>query len=168
MYITILFSFHCSVLLFPKNTVNLTRYGCGRSLLPCLSPVSISKCWLLWQHDWRERNSELAEHQALDWMDSTSSKAYRKSSSCCKILIRHLPTFPFLPFNTKQFDAFDSLLGQLRVMPGFPEGVYAFWVGMPPETQLAILELCALCPSVDTLAVFDAQSGLSLRTVMSR
>ncbi len=39
-------------------------------------------------------------------------------------------------------------------MPGFPEGVYAFWVGMPPETQLAILERCALCSSVDTLAVF--------------
>ena len=54
----------------------------------------------------------------------------------------------------KNFDAFDSLLGQLGVMPGFPEGVYSFWVGMPPETQIAILELCALCPSVDTLAVF--------------
>ena len=52
------------------------------------------------------------------------------------------------------FDSFDNLFGQLRVMPGFPEGVYAFWVGMSPETQLAILELCALCPSVDTLAVF--------------
>ena len=54
----------------------------------------------------------------------------------------------------KNFNVFDSLLGQLRVMPGFPEGVYSFWVGMPPETQIAILELCALCPSVDTLAVF--------------
>ena len=28
----------------------------------------------------------------------------------------------------KNFDVFDSLLGQLRVMPGFPEGVYSFWV----------------------------------------
>ena len=56
------------------------------------------------------------------------------------------------------FDSFDNLFGQLRVMPGFPgtfpEAVYAFWVGMSLETQLAILELCALCPSVDTLAVF--------------
>jgi hypothetical protein len=43
-------------------------------------------------------------------------------------------------------------------MLGFPEGVYAFWVGMPPETQLAILELCALCPSVDTLAVFRCKN----------
>jgi hypothetical protein len=59
-------------------------------------------------------------------------------------------------------------------MPGFPgtfpEAVYAFWVGMSLETQLAILELCALCPSVDTLSgslSFDAQTGLAMRTVMS-
>ena len=43
--ISIVFSFQNSVLLFPKNAVNLaaTHYGCGRvrgrPLPPCLSPV---------------------------------------------------------------------------------------------------------------------------------
>jgi hypothetical protein len=38
---------------------------------------------------------------------------------------------------------------------GFPNCAIAFWVGMQPVTrQRAILQLCALCPSVDTLAVF--------------
>ena len=48
--------------------------------------------------------------------------------------------------------------GQLDVMPGYPgtlpDCVYTFWVGMSAGTQLAILKLCALCPSVDTMAVF--------------
>jgi hypothetical protein len=41
---------------------------------------------------------------------------------------------------------------------GFPNCAYAFWVGMPPVTQRAILQLCALCPSVDTLAVFRCRN----------
>ena len=34
-------------------------------------------------------------------LDGFDFKQYPKSSSCCKILIRHLPAFSFLPFNTK-------------------------------------------------------------------
>jgi hypothetical protein len=52
--------------------------------------------------------------------------------------------------------------GQVRVMPdtpgGFPNCSYLFWVGMPPVTQRDILQLCALCPSVDTLAVFRCRN----------
>jgi hypothetical protein len=69
--------------------------------------------------------------------------------SCIKI-IQSIILGPLAPF------------GQVRVMPGtpggFPNCAYAFWVGMPPVTQRAILQLCALCPSVDTLAVFRCRN----------
>ena len=63
-----------------------------------------------------------------------------------------------LSISSTQSIMFGPLFGQLNVMPGYPgtlpDCVYTFWVGMSPKTQRAILRLCALCASVDTLAVF--------------
>ena len=52
-----------------------------------------------------------------------------------------------LPFNF-------SSAGQMLLIPNFPNCVFSFWVGMPLATQNRILELCAACPTVDTITVF--------------
>jgi hypothetical protein len=39
-------------------------------------------------------------------------------------------------------------------MPTSSYCVFSFWVGMPYDTQYHIIELCAGCSSVNTIAVF--------------
>ena len=39
-------------------------------------------------------------------------------------------------------------------MPTSSNCVFSFWIGMPYYTQYHILELCAACSSVNTIAVF--------------
>jgi hypothetical protein len=43
---------------------------------------------------------------------------------------------------------------QIYDLPDDTEIVYSFWNGMPPETQIRILELSSSCRSVRKLAVF--------------
>jgi len=45
-------------------------------------------------------------------------------------------------------------LWQKLVIPNSPSCVFAFWNGMTYETQIHIIELCVLCPTVKTFAVF--------------
>ena len=45
-------------------------------------------------------------------------------------------------------------IGQLPALNAGSHCAFAFWVGMDPETQFKILDLCASCPTLDTLAVF--------------
>ena len=45
-------------------------------------------------------------------------------------------------------------LWQMLVIPNSPSCVFAFWNGMTYETQIHIIELCVLCPTVKTFAVF--------------
>ena len=40
-------------------------------------------------------------------------------------------------------------------IPAFINCVYAFWVGMPFDTQVKILDLCADSPAVRALTVFQ-------------
>jgi hypothetical protein len=62
-----------------------------------------------------------------------------------------MPLFPILG----RLDCF--WIRQMRQIPNLTNCVYSFWVGMPLWTQNHILELCAGCPTVDTLAVFKDQ-----------
>uniref|UniRef100_A0A7S0LXB4 Uncharacterized protein n=1 Tax=Cryptomonas curvata TaxID=233186 RepID=A0A7S0LXB4_9CRYP len=39
-------------------------------------------------------------------------------------------------------------------IPNVPDCVFCFWVGMPFSTQIHILELCARCPTIDSIAVY--------------
>ncbi len=45
-------------------------------------------------------------------------------------------------------------IDRIRQMPGNPQCVYTFWVGMPFKTQEHILTLCAQSPTVRAIAVF--------------
>ncbi len=42
----------------------------------------------------------------------------------------------------------------MLIIPNSPNCVFAFWNGMPYETQVHIIELCVSCPTVKTFAVF--------------
>jgi hypothetical protein len=42
----------------------------------------------------------------------------------------------------------------MLIIPNSPNCVFAFWNGMPYETQVHIIELCVPCPTVKTFAVF--------------
>jgi hypothetical protein len=42
----------------------------------------------------------------------------------------------------------------MLVIPNSPNCVFAFWNGMPHETQVHIIKLCVSCPTVKTFAVF--------------
>ena len=48
-----------------------------------------------------------------------------------------------------------SLVMQMVQIPQSPDCVYSFWIGIPEKTQIHILRLCAGCPSVQTIAVFQ-------------
>jgi hypothetical protein len=39
-------------------------------------------------------------------------------------------------------------------MPTSSNCVFSFWIGMPYDTQYHIIELCAVCSSINTIAVF--------------
>ena len=55
-------------------------------------------------------------------------------------------------FDLNLFDA------QMIEIPGSPDSVYSFWVGIPLITQLTILALSAKCSSVKTIAVYRESS----------
>ena len=62
--------------------------------------------------------------------------------------------FPSLPSTIWGCRRSDFFYPQMDEIPGNPDCIYSFWVGIPPQTQIKILSLCAKCASVKRLAVY--------------
>ena len=67
-----------------------------------------------------------------------------------------IPRFPDHPQDPsfKLSDDYLTKIWQMLIIPNSPNCVFAFWNGMPYETQVHIIELFVSCPTVKTFAVF--------------
>ncbi len=65
------------------------------------------------------------------------------------VIIRHVPVSVQPPILI-----FHYFFWQMTKIPKGSDSAFAFWVGMPYSTQVGILDLCAGCPTMETITVF--------------